>query len=170
MKNIYIIWLVASLAALTGCKKNDWLDWRSQNVVWMEQNKTRSYTDENGKTYPVKTTHSGLQYVILGDPNPTEARPGSTSNVTCRYTLDLVNTIDNKSYHLEESKGATFAMSSVVRGFSEGLKLIHNHGHILLYIPYDLGYGSEGSGTDGGSAFVPPFSTLIFDVTINDIY
>ncbi len=159
------------MATLSGCKKNDWLDWKAMNELWLEQNKTTTILpfSGEGKTYTVRTTEAGLQYTIIDDPTPTEARPNSASYITCKYTLDLISTIDNHSYHLEDRKSASFSVSEVVPGFAEGIKLIHNHGRILLYIPYELGYGTDGAGTDGGSAHIPPYSTLIFDITLNSI-
>lgn len=166
-----IILLVAALATLSGCKKNDWLDWKAMNELWLEQNKTTAILPfgGEGKTYTVRTTETGLQYIVIDDPTPTEARPNSNSYINCNYTLDLISTIDNRSYHLDQQKSAYFYVSDVVPGFAEGIRQIHNHGRVLLYVPYELGYGTDGRGSDGGSAHIPPYSTLIFDITLNSI-
>jgi FKBP-type peptidyl-prolyl cis-trans isomerase len=55
-------------------------------------------------------------------------------------------------------------LPQVVSGFSEGLTLIMDGGHILLQIPYQLGYGADGSGA------IPPYSTLYFDVKLIQSY
>ena len=108
-----------------GCKQNNWVDWKTQNEVWLAQNAANDTT--------IKTTASGLQYKILADPTPQDAKPNKTSYVTCDYTLRLINGNQLESGH------ATFALSSVISGFAEGCCLVHNNGDIQLYIPYYLG-------------------------------
>ena len=61
-------------------------------------------------------------------------------------------------------------VSTFVPGFSEGLKLMKEFGVYELYIPYELAYGIEGSGTEGTSSHIPPYSTLIFRVELLDVY
>ena len=48
--------------------------------------------------------------------------------------------------------------------YAEGIKKIHTNGDIVLFIPYDLGYSSKGAGSEGGTGFIPPYSTLIFTI------
>ena len=50
------------------------------------------------------------------------------------------------------------------------VKKMNKSGRYILYIPSDLGYGSAGSGTEGYANYIPPYSTLIFDVTLIDVY
>lgn len=159
-----LIFLMVLIAALTGCKQNNWLDWKTQNELWLAQNQANDST--------VMVTRSGLQYKILADPTPQDAKPGITSNVTCDYTLRLING------NVIESGHYTFAMSAVISGFAEGCCLVHNNGDIRLFIPYYLGYdktkvdeddtynavGNEG--TEGTLSFIPPYSTLIYDIHV----
>lgn len=170
MKKLGIIAL--ALVALTGCKKNDWLDWKAMNELWLEQNKKTAilpYVDNSGKTYTVSITPSGLQYIILDEPNPTEVRPNADSYINCTYTLDLINTIEDKAYHLDGGT-TTFDLSQgLIPGFVEGVRKVRNHGRILLYIPANQAYGEEGRGTDGYKSYVPPYSTLIYDITLNSV-
>ena len=76
-----IIFLVIILA-LAGCKQHNWIDWKTQNEMWLEANKSQP---------GVKTTDTGLQYKIIADPTPQDALPNSTSTVVCDYTLSLIN-------------------------------------------------------------------------------
>jgi len=147
------------------CKQNNWIDWKTQNELWLEQNKTQP---------GVKVTSSGLQYKIIADPlaDYGDAKPNTTSVIYCDYTVTLINgnTIDQGSY-------TRIPLSSVIPGFAEGCHLIHNQGDIELYIPAYLGYDSEkynsnsyneaeGSGTEGTTGYIPPYSTLIFHIHI----
>jgi FKBP-type peptidyl-prolyl cis-trans isomerase len=60
-------------------------------------------------------------------------------------------------------------VSSLVEGFAEGLKKMSEFDTYEFYIPYNLGYGIAGSGTEGTTSHIPPYSTLIFRVYLMDI-
>lgn len=149
--------------SLTGCNKHDWMDWKVQNELWLEANKSQP---------GVKTTESGLQYKIIADPTPKDAVPNSTSTVYCDYTLSLINGCE-----IQTANYAELYLPQMIPGFAEGCHQIHNNGDIELYIPAYLGYDAdkydsgsygeaEGSFTEGGTLFIPPYSTLIFKVHI----
>jgi len=151
------------MALLTGCKENKWIDWKTQNEIWLENNKTQP---------GVVVTSSGLQYKIIADPTPQDAQPNTTSTIVCDYTLKLIN-----GYTVDSYNGAALSLSSVIPGFAEGCHKIHNNGDIELYIPAYLGYDyskydsdeyydAEGSGTEGTQTYIPPYSTLIYTVHI----
>ena len=46
---------------------------------------------------------------------------------------------------------------------------MEKYGIYELYIPYSLGYGVKGAGTEGTSSHIPPYSTLIFTVELHDV-
>ena len=52
--------------------------------------------------------------------------------------------------------------TSLVDGFTTALMSMHRGDHWTVYIPYQLGYGEKTSGV------VPAYSTLIFDLRLND--
>ena len=58
-----------------------------------------------------------------------------------------------------DSKGKPI---SLVDGFTTALMSMHRGDHWTVYIPYQLGYGEKNSGV------VPAYSTLIFDLRLND--
>jgi FKBP-type peptidyl-prolyl cis-trans isomerase len=60
-------------------------------------------------------------------------------------------------------------VSSVVSGFAEGLKKMNQFGEYEFYIPYYLGYGASGAGSEGSESFIPPYSTLIFHVYLHSV-
>lgn len=146
---------------LTGCKQNNWLDWKTQNDLWLENNKRQAN---------VQVTSTGLQYQIIADPTPQDARPNATSTIVCDYTLKLIN-----GYVVQSANNASLYLPSSVPGFAEGCHKIHNNGDIILYVPAYLGYdyekyqtgsygSAEGLGTEGTQLYIPPYSTLIFTV------
>ena len=140
---------------LSGCKQDNWMDWKAQNELWLVQNKTKP---------GVQTTSTGLQYKVISDPNPTDARPSTGSTIACDYTGTLINGVQF------DGGSATFTLNSgLISGFVEGLKKIHCHGDIEIYIPYDLGYKEEEQGTEGTASYIPPYSTLIFNVHLKAV-
>ena len=52
--------------------------------------------------------------------------------------------------------------TSLVDGFTTAFMSMHRGDHWTVYIPYQLGYGEKSSGV------VPAYSTLIFDLRLND--
>lgn len=129
------------------------MDWKTQNELWLEQN---LLNDPD-----IKMTADSLQYKIVTIGNKTDVRPQTGSTVVCDYKGRLIN-----GYQFDASNNASFQLvkNAVIDGWVEGLQKIYNHGDIILYIPWQLGYGSEGSGTEGNSSFIPPYSTLIFEI------
>lgn len=151
--------LLISLATLLiSCKQENFLDWKSLNEAWLE---------ENSHYAGVKTTPSGLQYKQLNpSPNPTESRPNYDSQIIVDYKLYLISSYGgyNDGSLLQEGTNVAFSMQQVVEGFAEGLHLMRVHDDFVLYIPYYLGYGAEGRGTEGNYGYIPPYSTLIYEI------
>lgn len=161
IKKLFIC--VVSLLMLVGCKENKWLDWKVQNELWLQQNQ---------KQAGVVTTASGLQYKIIANPTPQDAKPNITSSIICDYSLRLIN-----GYQIDYGKNVSLNLSNTIPGFAEGCSKVNNNGDIEIYIPCYLGYdyqkykdkdeyNAEGSGTEGTQAFIPPYSTLIYTLHI----
>ncbi len=157
MKIRNLVWLCLIALSLIGCKQNDWLDWKTQNEVWLANELPLLDT-------AVVTSPTGLKYRVIADPNPTEARPSKTSYVYCDYKLRLIN-----GAQVDAGTGSVFSLSQTVSGFAEGLTKIHCHGDIMIYVPCNLGYGEEAVGTEGTTSYIPPYSTLIFEVHLSDL-
>ena len=145
------------MAVLCGCKEDNWTDWKLQNEMWLEANATKE---------GVQTSPSGLQYKVLYPGNTSDARPDDASIVIASYSGKLIN-----GYIFDEASHATLYVSGVKEGFAEGIKKIHAHGDIELYIPYDLAYGDSIQGVEGSfsASVIPPYSTLIFQVHLDAV-
>ncbi len=154
MKTKTYIFILLALA-LCSCKQKEWIEWKTQNEIWLQLNKQKE---------GVQTTPSGLQYKILYEGNPTTTKPSAISTVYVSYSGSMINGIV-----FDSQSSAALSLQSTVKGFAEGMTKIYRSGDIELYIPWDLGYGVDGSGTEGYSGFIPPYSTLIFRIHLNDI-
>ena len=96
----------------------------------------------NNKRQPdIKVTSSGLQYKILRI--GTGRQPKATDTVSVNYRGTLTN---NKEFDSSYGRGtpSSFSLSSVIKGWTEGLQLIKEGGKIKLFVPPDLAYGDRG--------------------------
>ena len=67
------------------------------------------------------------------------------------------------TYNQHTNANAKFLVSGLKEGFSTAIQHMRKGDYWRIYVPYNLGYGSAGSGK------IPGYSTLIFDVTLLDI-
>ncbi len=108
----------------------------------------------------IKTTESGLAYKVIEQ--GTGAMPTESDRMTVHYTGKLIDgTVFDSS--VDRGQPANFAITEVVPGFGEGLKMMNKGSKYTLYIPAKLAYGNNGPGS------IPPGSTLVFDVEVLDI-
>jgi hypothetical protein len=109
------------------------------------------------------TTPSGLRYVITqrgtGAPAPTGSYP------IVHYTGTLT---DGTVFDDSRKRGEPFAfrlgMGQVIKGWDEGVALLHVGDRATFIIPSALAYGEKGAGK-----IIPANATLIFDVELLDI-
>ncbi len=114
---------------------------------------------ENKKREGVQETASGLQYEVIT--MGTGAKPGPEDVVRVHYTGSL---IDSTIFDSSADRGpAEFGVNQVIQGWQEGIQLMPVGSKFKFYIPYELGYGENGTGP------IPPYSTLIFDVELLEI-
>lgn len=113
---------------------------------------------ENLKNENVKSTPSGLQYVV--EKEGTGAQPTAEDEVTVHYTGKL---LDGTVFDSSVSRGepATFPLNRVIPGWTEGVQLMKEGAKYTFFIPSDLAYGPQGVPNA-----IPPHSTLIFDVEL----
>jgi len=108
-----------------------------------------------------KTTSSGLKYRILRESDG--RKPTAKDTVQCHYRgwLDDETEFDS-SY--KRGEPASFPLSGVISGWTEGLQLIGEGGKIELEIPYQLAYGEKGR-----PPIIPPKARLHFVIELISI-
>lgn len=80
------------------------------------------------------------------------------------YVFDKSWTSD--VFNEQISVPAKFAVSNLVDGFATAVQHMHIGDRWLVYIPYQLGYGT----TATSSGAIPAYSTLVFDVALAAYY
>ena len=150
MKKIWTI-ILASLIILNmnSCKKEE--DTNEQANI--EKELIEEYIADNQLN--TQSTSSGLYYVIL--------KTGSGEHPTIYSTV----TVSYKGYLLngdvfDENLAFTSRLSSLIKGWQEGIPLIGRGGKIKLLVPSALGYGAQQQGS------IPANSVLVFDITLYD--
>ncbi|MFQ6678543.1 MAG: FKBP-type peptidyl-prolyl cis-trans isomerase [Fidelibacterota bacterium] len=147
------------LAILNSFRKEFQEKSRQQAQVQAEENlaKGTAFLKENETKEGVETTESGLQYKIIK--HGTGIKPKSTDRVSVHYRGTL---IDGEEFDSSYKRGApaTFAVTGVIKGWTEALQLMPVGSKWELYIPSNLAYGSGPRGPGG------PNSALIFEVEL----
>ncbi len=142
------------LLAFCSCSKNDFKVWRDLNTSTIERIKA-----DSADYYEVSP--SGVLYRVIYPVYHTGSKPKPASSVRVSYTGWL---IDGTKF---ESQDTTILyVGNLVQGWQEALCMMQDGERWRIYIPYNLGYGSEGQTGADGNFIIPPYSTLIFDIEI----
>lgn len=152
MKKCIYLLLVLVLSAC----QTDFELWKDLNSDWLEKNKTEIPTDS------LIVSNTGLQYVVYH--NGYGAIPKTDSYVKVTYTGQLID-----GTVVDTGTEVWLYVGDLVTGWQEALCTMRQGSHWRLYIPSDLAYGEDGSEVSSGNYLVPPYSTLIFDLEINDV-
>ncbi len=122
-----------------------------------------AYLASNGEKEGVTTTASGLQYEILREGEAGGAQPTPADQVSIHYRGTLIDGTEIDSSY-SRGQPATFNVSGVIAGFSEGLQLMTVGSHYRFVIPSDIAYGPQGTALDIG-----PNATLIFEIELLEV-
>jgi peptidylprolyl isomerase len=130
------------------------------NIVFLTLNLLTILTF--GQMENLKTTASGLQYAILQEGKGIMPKPGD--KVTVHYVGKLLNdTVFDSSYKRGTPFSFNLGEGRVIKGWDEGIALLHEGDSALLVIPPDLGYGNRAIGN------IPANSTLKFIVQLEKV-
>ena len=133
---------------------------RRDYTAALNKEKGAAYLDANKAKEGWQVTESGLQYKIIEAGN--DVKPAATDTVWVKYKgTHIDGTVFDQTP--EDGDAVRFPLNSVVAGWTEGLQLIGEGGHIELYVPANLAYGEQ------GRPGIDPNSTLIFDVTLEKV-
>ena len=128
-----------------------------------EKNKAagEKFLAENKGKPGVKTTASGLQYIVLKQGSG--KKPGPTDQVKVHYLGSLTDgTKFDSSY--DRGQPAEFALNGVIPGWTEALQLMNAGSKYKLFIPSKLAYDE----TDPPGP-IGPNSTLVFEVELVEV-
>ena len=166
MKNILTLILLISLYFFLACSDNNMNSFYNNpcfnKLPYTEQmaidvKLIDEYLKEQGII--AETDESGLRYIIIEEGNG--SRPTTDSTVNVKYRGTLMN--DNSLFD-ESAEGIDLQLSFVIDGWKIGIPLVREGGKIMLYIPSQLSYGCNGSGTS-----IPSNANLIFEVELVEI-
>lgn len=135
---------------------------RSRGSAGNNRKTGEDFLDKNRSKEGVIETESGLQYLLVekGEGN----FPDAKAYITVHQRCQLVNgTIIEDTYR--ENEPSEVKMEELIEGYQEGIQLMQKGARFKFFIPYELAWGKNGTGTK-----IPPYSILIFDVKLIDFY
>lgn len=106
----------------------------------------------------VKVTESGLMYEIIDEGDMAVRATQDADQVQVNYRGTLKDGTE-----FDKGDSIKIALNRVVKGWTEGMKLVGKGGKITLWVPADLGYGARGQGQ------IQPNSVLVFDIDLLDV-
>jgi len=120
-----------------------------------------TFLDANKSKEGVKTTESGLQYIVLQQGKG--KKPKTTDRVKVHYHG---TTIDGTVFDSSVDKGvpSEFGVTQVIKGWTEGLQLMKVGSKYKFFIPQELAYGQNPR-----PGIIKPYMALIFEVELLDI-
>ena len=146
-----------ALAAMVIC-----LSARAADTSNATNNAPAAATPPAPATKTMTTTASGLKYMVLKKGAGTVS-PKATDTVTVHYTGTLLDgTVFDSS--VQRGTPATFPLNHVIKGWTEGVQLMHVGDKFKFEIPADLAYGPNSP-----TPAIPPNSTLVFEVELLSI-
>ncbi len=133
---------------------------QQDEVAVKREAECKEFLDKNKTAEGVKVTASGLQYKVIKDvPGP---KPTAADTVSVNYKGAL---IDGTVFDQSKNGPATFPLTGVVKGWTEGIPLMSVGSTYRFWVPSELGYGRNPR--PGGS--IKPGDTLVFDVDLLEI-
>jgi peptidylprolyl isomerase len=122
---------------------------------------SEKFLADNAKRDGVKTTASGLQYLVLSKGAPGAYSPKASDIVDVHYVGTLIDGTEFDS-SVRRGAAARFPLNQVIPGWTEGVQLMGEGDKFRFFIPPELAYGA--AGTPGGP--IGPNEALIFDVEL----
>lgn len=127
-------------------------------VDFLTQNEKDIATYLEDNSIEAEKSASGLYYVI--EEPGTGTQPNSSSTVTVNYKGYL---LDGTVFDQSRPSGATFALSQVILGWTEGIAYFKEGGKGMLIIPAHLAYKDRSVGS------IPVGSVLVFDIELLEV-
>ena len=151
MTKVYSAWQTKMRAKMATKKAKEASENLAAGTAFLEANKAKE---------GVKVTSSGLQYKVITE--GTGNTPTADDKVKTHYRGTLIDGTEFDSSY-KRNRPAEFAVTGVIKGWTEALQLMKEGGKWELYIPADLAYGERGRPS------IPANSTLIFEIELLEI-
>ncbi len=133
---------------------------RGERILAREKEAGAAYLTKAAAGANAVRTDSGLVYVETSPGSGTS--PAATDRVKVQYRGTLINGTEfDSSYARNEP--AEFALSGVIRCWTEGVQRMKVGGKARLVCPSDLAYG------DRGNDDIPGGAALVFDIELLEI-
>jgi len=162
-------WLfLTALFIFTSVGLGIWAFWVNTHPSKDETNQSTNQSKDNNVNNKLAGTKlanftpvakvDSLQKIDLTPGTGAEAKPDST--VTVHYTGALASTGVIFESSLDSGQPATFPLSGVIKGWTDGVPGMKEGGTRRLLIPSAMAYGAQ------SNAKIPANSDLVFDITL----
>jgi peptidylprolyl isomerase/FKBP-type peptidyl-prolyl cis-trans isomerase FklB len=144
--------VVLAAAALAACHR----------TLPDQSSEAKAFLAQNAGQPGVHVLPDGLQFKVVRDGPANGLRPQLNDEVKVHYEGKLP---DGKIFDSSYQRGipAALPLKGLIPGWIEALQLMRPGDEWILYVPPQLGYGSEGAGQ------IPPGSALIFRIELIDV-
>lgn len=145
-------------------------------LKWSLQNQTPN-KDTNGNAVPL--TYKDVDYIVVHvlDKGKGSGCPMYTDSVKVSYRGRMLGTdtypagyVFDKTfdgtYDKTTAQVATYAVNGLVDGFTTALLNMHIGDRWMVYMPYQLAYGT----TQSSSSTIPAYSMLRFEIVLDSYY
>ena len=123
---------------------------KEEFAAWLAANNVKAQPRESGLIYVCTKKGKG-------------PKPGYKQNVKVHYTGKFLDgTVFDSSVERGEPISFALGVGQVIKGWDEGIALMSKGEKGILYIPYDLAYGTRQNGP------IPACANLIFEVELVD--
>jgi peptidylprolyl isomerase/FKBP-type peptidyl-prolyl cis-trans isomerase FklB len=119
----------------------------------------RQFLSKNAVEKGVVTLPSGLQYRVVTPGEPNAPHPGPMDQVSLRYRASLPDgtLLDSSDEH---PQAAIFRMNSMIKGWHEALGAMRPGAKWTVYVPPELGYGSNSPPP------IPPAALIVYELEL----
>lgn len=174
-KSYYLLLLFVALIAFTSCEEtavvNEYDNWRPRNEAFIDslQSVIDAKTDPDlFVVTPQVTTKYKIYAKKLKAISGDAQIPLYTDTVSVHYRVSLIDGTVVQQTYLNANPGDTdspssFAVTDEISGRTEVLQLMKLGERWLVYIPYQMAYGTVGQGS------IPGYTTLIYDMQLMSI-
>jgi FKBP-type peptidyl-prolyl cis-trans isomerase FklB len=184
--------LVAIAFAMAACSENDdsveeFPDWQSTNETYYDRlyATTKQKIEDGDTSWKIirswtlesDAATKPADYIIahVESEGTADVKPFYTDSVRVHYSGHLLPStsytngyVFDKSYtgtfYEETAVPSQFLVSGLVTGFTTALLNMNLGDRWTVYVPYQLGYGTEATSS------IPAYSTLVFDIDLVGIY